>query len=464
MLVQCSDNSSKLGFFVIDSVYVAKGVEYPADYCTMQVYENPRDKESKIIDLPVIRIRTNSNDPGAPVFVLNDGPGLSNFEQNLPLGLLNNHDLIIIGYRGVDGSVNLNIPTVNNLIKNKNFLSDANLDLAALAFDKGLSHLRDSLEIDLKMYNLENMAYDLESARQAFMYQKINLFTVGFGARIAQFYSAIAPNSIFRIFMERPKAYGALVLDPKHIDNVIDFINYSSTDYNGGKGFRSLIFEALKKTANNSDLEFDFDKIIFQTINSTNNSQGPALVNEAFLSANQGDYESLKYLEETFDNSDISLNFGDYAVKILTSEFDRNKNYRKDFGFSLEPQLVGSPLAKFICGSLQKSKLLNDIHALEVSNPDKLNGEVFIVMCNLDIYSPYELAEFDLKNKYYNAKSMLMSDYSPQDLYTYNYSSYSKSVSEFLYIGDTKLFVSYPLEINFKPNKTLKQISLERIQ
>ena len=157
----CSKSPVKLEFSVLDSVYNVAGVDYDADYCKMQILENPLDKGSKVIDIPVIRIRTGSKQPGAPVFILNDGPGYSNFVKIMPTWLVENHDVIIIGYRGVDGAVNLNLPELNHITQNSNFLSDANLNLAAKAFEKGFNKLADSFDIDLNQYNIVNMAYDL---------------------------------------------------------------------------------------------------------------------------------------------------------------------------------------------------------------------------------------------------------------------------------------------------------------
>lgn len=462
--VSCSKSPVKLEFSVIDSIYNVAGVDYDADYCKMQILENPQDKGSKVIDIPVIRIRTGSKQPGAPVFILNDGPGYSNFVKIMPTWLVENHDVIIIGYRGVDGSVNLNLPEVNQLTQNSNFLSDANLNLAAKAFEKGFNKLADSLDIDLNQYNIVNMAYDLESARLAFHYEKINIFAVGFGARIAQIYSKIAPNAVFRIMMERPKAYGSLALNSQLIENVLEFYNPSAREINNNTGYSQNIIRTLASLpAEHNGYMFDKDKIVYSAFKLLETLHGAALVNEAFLSAGIGDYESLKYLEELYSDLYPSFNLGDYAIKSVTSEFNQKMDYSKEFSYNSTNSL-GSPLAKFIYAGIQKSGFKPEILPVKLSNPDSLAGECLMITANLDLSAPFELAEFELKPKYSNAVSIILSDYNSQALHTYNIPAYSDLISNFLYSGNYKSYVPEMKSINLKPEKTLKQLAMERIQ
>lgn len=465
LMSSCSKGPLRLEFAVIDSVYKIDGIEYSADYCKMQVLENPQDNNSKIIDIPVIRIRTNSKDPGAPIFFLNDGPGLSNFKQMMPTWLATNHDIVIIGYRGVDGLINLDFPEISAYFKNTNFLSQNNIQSTGKSFAKGFKKLEDSLKIDLKQYNIYNMALDLESARKAFQYEKINIYAVGFGARIAQIYSNISPKTIFRLFLERPKAYGALTLQPSEIDRVLEYYDTESIKINSGRTFKENIIKAisiLPKEYNGHI--FDKDRIIYQIINLLNKSDGAALVNEACKSAIEGDFESIKYIDELFNNISLQINLIDYAIKTMTSEFDYTKNYSNDYGFNPANNSLGSPLNQFILGAIQKSGYKIETLSKEKSNPDSLSGECISVMVNLDIYSPSFLGEFELVNKYYNPYIILLSDYTPQDLYTSRIAEYSKLLENYLYIGDYYSYMPELKNINLIPKKSFKQLSLEKIQ
>jgi pimeloyl-ACP methyl ester carboxylesterase len=464
LIVSCSEKRIELDFSVIDSTFSIGDIEYPADYCKMQVLENPNDKNSKIIDLPVIRIRTNSISPGAPIFMLNDGPGLSNFKQAMPTWLAENHDIVIVGFRGVDGFVSLDFPELNRTTQNANFLSDSNIELAGEALKKGIKNLSDSLGIDVNNYNVVNMANDIEAARLAFAYPKINFFASGFGSRIAQVYGEISPNSVFRVLLERPKSYGTLLLKSQDIENILEFYNDAALIINNGKGFSQNIINGLSVLPPQHEKHtFDKDRIIYSAYVLMESNQGPAAINEAFLSAQRGDYDGLKYLEELYTTNYPSFNLGDYAIKCATSEYEAGKDYNKEFGADSK-FAFGSPLAKFIYGAIQKSGIKFSIPDSTLNNPKESSGECLMVMPNLDITAPYDKAEFGLKNAYINAVSILLSDYNSRNLHSHRVKEYTELISNYLYVGDYKTYVPEYLEINLKPQKTFKQLYLERIQ
>src|SRR5829696_558254 len=63
--------------------YAGENGSYPADCGTLVVPESRADPESRLIALPVPRIRATSDDPTEPVFFLPGGPGQSNMHFQL---------------------------------------------------------------------------------------------------------------------------------------------------------------------------------------------------------------------------------------------------------------------------------------------------------------------------------------------------------------------------------------------
>jgi pimeloyl-ACP methyl ester carboxylesterase len=98
---------SKPGF-----IYWQPGIfnGYQANYGTLLVNEQPGNLNTKLIAIPVIHIRAQFGKINSlPVYVLHGGPGESNLRTELIIPeILKNHDIIIMGYRGADGSVILN--------------------------------------------------------------------------------------------------------------------------------------------------------------------------------------------------------------------------------------------------------------------------------------------------------------------------------------------------------------------
>src|ERR1700722_17087948 len=75
-----------------------------ADCGTLVVPEDRHDPNSRLIALPVIVIRAHSAHPGVPIFRLGGGPGVTNMKFPDASRFTANHDVVLVGYRGVDGS------------------------------------------------------------------------------------------------------------------------------------------------------------------------------------------------------------------------------------------------------------------------------------------------------------------------------------------------------------------------
>src|SRR5215469_1442542 len=75
-----------------------------ADCGTLVVPEDRANPRSRLIALPVVRIRAQTAHPLAPVFHLNGGPGLTDMEFPGAGRLAGQHDIVLVGFRGVDGS------------------------------------------------------------------------------------------------------------------------------------------------------------------------------------------------------------------------------------------------------------------------------------------------------------------------------------------------------------------------
>ena len=101
---------------------------YRADCGTLVVPEDRADPRSRLIALPVTRILARSSHPLAPIFHLNGGPGTTNMTFPDANRLAAQHDVVMVGYRGVDGSSVLNCPEVTAALENSaDYLGKASL-------------------------------------------------------------------------------------------------------------------------------------------------------------------------------------------------------------------------------------------------------------------------------------------------------------------------------------------------
>jgi pimeloyl-ACP methyl ester carboxylesterase len=188
---------------------------YAADCGTLVVPENRHDSHSRLIALPIKRIRALSSHPREPVFRLQGGPGLTNMDFPDASRYASERDVVLVGYRGVEGSSVLDCPEAVSAMKHsRDFLGSAYYD----AYAKGLSDCAQRLRhdgVDLAGYSLPERVDDLETARVALGYRRIDLLSESAGTRTALIYAWRHPASIHRSVMVGVNPPGNFVWYPR---------------------------------------------------------------------------------------------------------------------------------------------------------------------------------------------------------------------------------------------------------
>ena len=202
--------------------YPTENGAYRADCGTLVVPENRADPRSRLIALPVTRILARSSHPLAPIFQLNGGPGITNMTFPQANRLAAQHDVVMVGYRGVDGSSVLNCPEVKAALENSaDFLGKASLSAYSQAFASCAQRLERS-GVDLAGYTLAEQADDIEAARVALGYQRIDLLSESAGTRLAMIYAWRYPNSVDRSVMIGVNPPGNFLYSGAEIDQGIE--------------------------------------------------------------------------------------------------------------------------------------------------------------------------------------------------------------------------------------------------
>jgi uncharacterized membrane protein YdfJ with MMPL/SSD domain/pimeloyl-ACP methyl ester carboxylesterase len=194
---------------------------YAADCGTLVVPENRADPQSRLIAVPVKRIRARSAHPAEPIFRLEGGPGITNMQFSKASRFADKHDVVLVGYRGVDGSVKLDCPEVESALKHS---TDLLGEKTFRAFAGGFRSCAERLEddgVDLAGYGLAQQVDDLEAARRAFGYGRIDLLSESAGTRTAQIYAWRYPKSIHRSVMIGVNPPGHFLWDAKTTDGQI---------------------------------------------------------------------------------------------------------------------------------------------------------------------------------------------------------------------------------------------------
>lgn len=191
---------------------------YAADCGTLVVPENRHDPHSRLIALPVTRIRARSPHPREPVFRLQGGPGLTNMDFKDANRFAAHRDVVLVGYRGVDGSERLDCPEAAAAMRHaRDLLGRAYFD----AYAKGLAACAKRLHgdgVDLAGYSLPERVDDLEAARRALGYGRIDLLSESAGTRTALIYAWRYPKSIHRSVLVGANPPGNFLWYPRLTD------------------------------------------------------------------------------------------------------------------------------------------------------------------------------------------------------------------------------------------------------
>lgn len=202
--------------------YATEDGDVKADCGTLVVPENRQSPDARLIAVPVTRIRARSPNPGEPIFRLEGGPGKSNMDFPFAHRYTANHDLVMVGYRGVDGSVQLDCPEVDDARRTSGDLTGKrSVDASTKAFGKCADRLQDE-GVDLGGYSLAERVDDLEAARRALRYGRVNLLSESFGTRIAMVYAARHAKSIRRSIMVGVNPPGGFLYSQQASDKQLD--------------------------------------------------------------------------------------------------------------------------------------------------------------------------------------------------------------------------------------------------
>ena len=192
-----------------------------ADCGTLVVPENRHDPHSRLIALPITRIRAHTPNPGVPIFRLQGGPGLSNMDFPAAKRFTAHHDFVLLGYRGVDGSSRLDCPeVVASMEHSRDLLARASLAANASAYRACAKRLRDD-GVDLAGYSLAERVEDFELARLRLGYGPIDLVSESAGTRTAMIYAWRYPHSINRSVMVAANPPGNYLWNTKTTDEQI---------------------------------------------------------------------------------------------------------------------------------------------------------------------------------------------------------------------------------------------------
>jgi pimeloyl-ACP methyl ester carboxylesterase len=379
--------------------YEAKDVEYAADCGTLIVPENRSDPNSRLLALPITRVRATGTSPTEPIFTLPGGPGIPNYGTSRVSWFIDQHDVVIVGYRGVDGSVRLDCPEVSAHIKNLpgDMLGEASMENMTDAYARCAVRLQGE-GVDLAGYTVVEVIDDLEDARLALGYGKINLFSISYGTRLAMIYAWRYPGSIQRSAMVAVNPPGHMfTYAPEVIDEQLAYYAYLCAQDPKCSAQTDDLAEAMRTVSQNMPerwlgLPINRGMIRAASFESLSDTQAASMVFDTWLAAAKGDYSGMAMLTLAgpmmFANATV---WGENMAKAASADYDMTRELRADLNLMIS--ILGSPRSEMAAAAAGWP--VNTIPE-EYQQVQPSDVETLLVSGSIDPWTPAQFAEDEL--------------------------------------------------------------------
>ena len=433
--------------------YKANDVEYAADCGILIVPENRTAPNSSLLALPITRVRATGTSPTEPIFVLPGGPGIPNYGTSRVSWFTDQHDVVIVGYRGVDGSVQLDCPEVSAHIKNLpgDMLGEASMENMTDAYARCAERLQNQ-GVDLGGYTIVEVIDDLEDARLALGYGKINLFSISYGTRLAMIYAWRYPESIYRSAMVAVNPPGHMFYyDPEVVDEQLAYYTNLCAQDPKCSAQTDDLAETMRTVSQNMPdrwlgLPIDRGMIRAASFESLSDSQAAEKVFDTWLAAAKGDYSGMAILTLAgpmmFADATV---WGENIAKAASADYEMTREWRADM--DLAPSILGSPRSEMAAAAAGWT--VNTIPE-EYQQVQPSDVETLLLSGSIDLWTPSQFAEDELLPSLSNGQHAVVSENGHAEMLWRQPEASERLLTSFFDTGeaDDSLFTYQPWEYN----------------
>ena len=441
--------------------YKAGKTEYTADCGTLIVPENWDKADSRLIALPVVRIPAKGPNPAEPVFYLNGGPGAPNLVWARPEWLLKDHDVVMVGYRGVEGTVTLSCPDVNRLVKahiGKDLFSEQARAKYAVAV-KGCAVTLQEAGVDLSGYTIPGVVEDMEAARTAFGYEKIHLFSESYGTRIAQIYAYMHPDSLSRLVLIGVNTPGHFIWDRVAFDKMIEHISelcvQDAACSNQTSDFARTMYDVNRDMPAHWLLfNIDPDTVRYGAHVMFFSSQTMPMAFDAYLAAGEGNPSGLAMMNLVMTIMSSDPMYGDMFSKGGSVDLEK---YHGIKSISLGDSIMGAPLSEFVWPLATEWPI--ELIPQDLREFQETDVEMLLVNGTVDFSTPPTALE-EAKPYFHKAQIVLLQEFShTDDVFTIQPKAFERLITSYYDTGvaDNSLYVYEPL--SFEPGMSVTMMA-----
>ena len=454
---QVPDGAVAGDYSVVACTHEAREVEYAAECGTLIVPENRYDDDSRLIALPVKRIPSSNATPAEPVFFLAGGPGASNLGYSRVEWFHENHDIVLVGYRGVDGTVFLSCPEVEEVMRSGlPVMSREGMAAQSQAY-AGCARRLTAEGVDLNGYTVLEVVDDIDAAREALGYSRINLESASYGTRLAQIYSWRYPGRVHRNAMVAVNPPGRFWWDGAILEAQIRRYTALCTDDEYCSSRTSDLAASIQTVLDSMPDRWLFffpvnrDVVLFATFIALYTTDGAASAFDVWLAAAEGDYSGMALISAAWGFlMPADFAWGDAAAKAGSADYDFDPSVDYVAEVTPGPYLLGSPGSSMGWASAATwpvNKIADEYRAPQPSSVPTL-----MLSGTLDVSTPAENARDQLLPLLENGEQVVLRNFAhTDDLFYLQEDATRHLLTTFLATGavDTSLFQPNP--VNFKP-------------
>lgn len=436
--------------------YEAGDVAYAADCSTLVVPENRADPDSRLIALPVIRVRALNGNLTEPIIFLQGGPGVSNLHFQYLQGLVDDHDFVQVGYRGVEGSSVLDCPeTVDALKSADDMLSETSLDSFSASMARCAERLQ-SEGVDITGYTLLERVNDMEAARAALGYENINLLSESVGTRTAIIYAQAYPEAIHRSVMIAVNPPGHFLWKAETIDEQFEYYAELCSQDADCSARTDDLAETMRDVARDMPARWLFMPInpgtvklgsFFGMFNTTTAPLSAPWVIDAWLSAAEGDASGLAMLSFMADMAFPAAFVWGETAATGSPDIPNALDYLAQT--NLEDSIIGSPGSTWMMLGISGWPL--NLPPEEYRQVQPSDVETLLVGGTVDFSTPAQFARDEVLPSLSNGQQVILSEFGhSDDVWNLQPEATAHLVTTFYDTGeaDDSQFTHQPMDFN----------------
>jgi pimeloyl-ACP methyl ester carboxylesterase len=432
------------------------GVRYQADCGTLVVPEYRADLASRLIALPVRRIHSPAQSPAEPIFSLGGGPGSSNISARLKTWLLANHDSIQVGYRGVDGTPRLDCPEFAQAARGSgsDLLGPASLEAIGEAAGTCAARLQ-AAGVDLRGYTIPEVVEDMEAARLALGYGRIDLLSGSYGTRVAQIYAYMYPESLLRSAMIGVNPPGHFLWLPEVVDSQVEYYAGLCRQDPACSDRTPDLAVSMQRVnqdmpANWMGVPIDPGKVRMIAFALLYHRSTAPIIFDAYMTADEGDPSGLALMSLAYDFiMPNMMTWGEFLALGSSADYEPGRDYQSEL--NAPDRILGAPMSEFIWGStpghwspILMPEAYRQVHPTEV--------ETLLISGSIDFSTPAQFARDELLPWLRNGKQVVLAEQGhTDDFWHYQPEAAERLLTSFFDTGvaDDSLYIYLPMD--FKP-------------